>query len=177
MADPLRGFPVAVVALVILLSVLSPARAREGDRSEPATIEADRAEIERPDGVQRYFGDVVFEQGSLRITGDEMTVRAPGGVIEFAVTIGEPATTRQETDAGEIVDAEARRIEYHADEQLVILTGDAVVTRGGERFAAGRIRYRTDTGRVVAGADAGSAPDGESGRVRIRIEPDAENGE
>jgi len=177
MADPLRALPAAVVALTILLTALPPARAREADRSEPATIEADRAEIERPDGLQRYFGDVVFVQGSLRITGDEMTVRAPGGVVEFAETIGRPATSRQQTDEGEIVDAEARRIEYHADEQLVILTGDAIVTRAGERFSAGRIRYRTDTGRVVAGPDSGSSPEDESERVRIRIEPEAENGE
>lgn len=161
--------PVALLAMILLV----PAWAREGDRSAPATIEAGRAEIERADGVHRYFGDVVFVQGTLRITGDEMTVRAPNGTVEFAESIGTPATTRQETDTGEIVDAEASRIEYHADEQLVILTGNAVVTRGGERFAAGRIRYRTDTGRVVAGP--GAEQDGE--RVRIRIEPESENGE
>lgn len=166
----LRGLAIHGL-LLLAVTTLAPAWAREGDRSEPATIEANRAEIERPDGVQRYYGDVVFVQGSLHITGDEMTVRAPGGRVAFAETVGEPATTRQETDQGEIVDAEARHIEYHADEQLVILTGDAIVTRGGERFAAGRIRYRTDTGRVVAGP--GNEQEGE--RVRIRIEPEAEN--
>lgn len=161
--------------LVLLLALLSlvPAWARESDRSQPTTIEANRAEIDRPDGVQRYFGDVVLEQGTLRITGDEMMLRAPGGTVEFAETLGQPATTRQETDTGEIVNAEARNIEYHATEQLVILKGDAIVTRGGERFTAGQIRYQTDTGRVVAGP--GEGEQGE--RVRIRIEPEPETGQ
>jgi len=172
MAEARRSSRRLLVALLATV-LLAPAWAREGDRSQPATIEAGRAEIERPAGVHRYFDDVVFVQGTLRITGDEMTVRAPNGTVEFAESIGEPATTRQETDKGEIVDAEAGRIEYHADEQLVILIGDAVVTRGGERFAAGRIRYRTDTGRVVAGP--GADQDGE--RVRIRIEPESGDGE
>jgi lipopolysaccharide export system protein LptA len=170
-----RGHSMRMPAALLAMVLLVPAWAREGDRSAPATIEAGRAEIERPDGVHRYFGDVVFVQGTLRITGDEMTVRAPNGTVQFAESIGDPATTRQQTDEGEIVDAEASRIEYHADEQLVILTGDAVVTRGGERFTAGRIRYRTDTGRVVAGPSP--EQEGEGERVRIRIEPEPENGE
>lgn len=159
----------ALVAGVVLAAALGAgaAGARDGDRAQPATIEADRVEVLRPEGVSHYYGDVVFVQGSLRITGAEMTLRAPGGVVEFAETTGEPATVRQQTDAGEIVDAEGRRIEYQADAQLITLTGNAVMRRGGERFAAGRIRYRTDTGRVEAGADGD-----DDERVRIRIEPE-----
>lgn len=171
MTDNGRTIARALV-LLIAATVIGPAQAREGDRSAPATIEADRAEIQRADGLQKYFGDVVFVQGTMRITGDQMTVRAPGGRVRFAETHGNPATTRQQTDRGEIVDAQAQHIEYRAEQELVILTGNAVITRGGERFAAGRIRYRTDTGRVVAGPGDGENT-GE--RVRIRIEPEAGN--
>lgn len=153
---------------ILLLAVALPASAREEDREAPATIEADRVEVERADGISRYYGDVVFVQGTLRITGDEMMLRSPGGVVRFAETRGQPATVRQETDAGELVDAEAALIEYEAGQQLITLTGDAVMRREGERFAAGRIRYRTDTGRVEAGSS------GNEERVRIRIEPEAE---
>ena len=171
MADPRP----ALLPIVGLLAALAAgvAGARDDDRAQPATIEADRVEVLRPEGVSHYYGDVVFVQGSLRITGAEMTLRAPGGAVEFAETIGEPATVRQETDAGAIVDAEGRRIEYQADAQLITLTGDAVMRRGGERFAAGRIRYRTDTGRVEAGAEGNGGDE----RVRIRIEPEPEAAE
>lgn len=163
MADWRRG-----LTGVLLMAVLLPVAAREEDREAPATIEADRVEIERPEGVSRYYGDVVFNQGTLRITGDEMILRSPGGAVQYAETRGDPATVRQQTDAGEWVDAEAAVIVYEADEQLITLTGDAVMRRDGERFAAGRIRYRTDTGRVEAESD------GNEERVRIRIEPDRE---
>lgn len=162
-------------ALIVILSlaVALPAAAREEDRDAPATIEADRVEVERPEGLSRYYGDVVFVQGTLRITGDEMMLRSPEGVVQYAETRGQQATVRQQTDTGEWVDAEADVIIYEADEQLITLTGDALMRREGERFAAGRIRYRTDTGRVDAEAD------GNEERVRIRIEPDEEdeNGE
>lgn len=156
-----------LLAALVLAALALPASAREADRSAPATIEADRAEIERPEGISRYYGDVVFVQGTLRITGERMTLHAPNGVVEYADTRGDPATVRQRTDAGELVDAEARLIEYEADEQLITLTGDAVVRREGERFAAGKIRYRTDTGRIEAGTE-----EGKDERVRIRIEPE-----
>lgn len=167
MADWRRWLIAALLAPLAL-----PVSAREEDREAPATIEADRVEIERPEGVSHYYGDVVFVQGTLRITGDEMTLRAPGGLVEYAETRGDPATVRQQTDAGEWVDAEADVIVYEADEQLITLKGDALMQREGERFAAGRIRYRTDTGRVEA--ESG----GDEKRVRIRIEPDkdAESG-
>ena len=137
----------------------------DSDRQQPATIEADRVEIDREAGVSRYFGDVVFVQGTLRVTGNTMTLRANGGRVEYAETHGEPATVRQETDAGEQVDAEARTIEYAAGASRITLIGNAVLRRAGERFAAGRIRYRTDTGRIQA-----DARDNDE-RVRIRIDP------
>jgi len=151
---------------VVLLAALAPcAPARQSDRNEPANIEADRAQIDRPAGVSHYYGDVVFTQGTLRITGDTVTVRAPDGGLQYAESHGNPATARQETETGEVVHANAQTIVYDADAGLVTLTGDAELLREGERFAAGEIRYRTDTGRIEA--ERGSGGD----RVHIRIEP------
>ena len=166
---PLRK---AVVLLALLGPVLvgTPAGAREADRRQPATIEADRAEIDQATGVSRYFGDVVFIQGTLRITGEQLSVTAPEGVVRHAeahgAPEGEPARIRQETDTGQMVRAHGRTIEYDAAEGLVTLIGNAELLRDGERFAAGRIRYWPDTRRV----EGGRGDDG--GRVRIRIEPE-----
>ena len=160
-----RGAAMLAGSLALALAVPLPA-ARESDRQAPASIEADRVEIERPSGVSRYFGDVVFEQGTLRITGERMTLRAPGGVVRHAEVHGERATIRQQTDAGQTVRARARNIVYDAETGVAILTGNAELLRGGDRFTAGRIEYRPDTGRIDA-----TGGDGDE-RVRIRIQPD-----
>ncbi len=52
-----------------------------------------------------------------------------------------------------------------------VLTGDAELQRDGEHFAAGKIRYWPESGRV----EGRRGEDGE--RVQIRIEPDAGNGD
>lgn len=158
--------PLALAALV----AAGPAPAREADRRQPATIEADRAEVDRASGQSRYFGDVVFEQGTLRITGDRLTITTDAGIVQRAEAQGEPARIQQRSDADRMVRARGRRIDYNAAEGLITLTGDAELQRDGERFAAGRIRYWPDSRRV----EGGRGEDG--GRVRIRIEPEDDGG-
>lgn len=163
-----RAPTTAEVLLIALALAVAPATAtaRDSDRDAPAQIEADRAEIDRAAGVSRYYGNVVYTQGTLRITGDRVTVRAPGGEIRYAESNGRPATVRQETDAGDLVRAQARTIVYRAEVPRVTLTGEAELHREGDRFAAGQIRYWPDTGRVEA--DQGE----DGGRVEIRIAPE-----
>lgn len=165
-------FPDWLLASLLLAGMLigTPAVAREDDREQPATIEADRAEIDRGSGESVYFGNVVFEQGTLHLTGDRLAIATREGVVEQAEARGEPARIRQETDDGRLVRARGRTIDYDATEGLIVLTGNAELEREGERFAAGKIRYWPDSGRVEG--DRGD--DGE--RVQIRIEPDAGNG-
>ena len=161
-----------ILSLLAVAGMLAAtaAMAREDDRRQPATIAADRAEIDRASGESLYIGDVVFEQGTLRLTGDRVAVVTREGVIERAEAQGEPARIRQENDIGQMVRAHGRTIDYDAAEGLVVLTGDAELQREGERFAAGKIRYWPESGRV----EGNRGDDGE--RVQIRIEPDTGNG-
>jgi lipopolysaccharide export system protein LptA len=144
----------------------TPALARDSDRSQPAEIEADRAEIDRQEGVAHYRGGAVFTQGTLRVTGERITVHAPAGRLERARAEGERAALRQETNAGRLVRARAQRIDYASEAQQITLIGHAEVVRAGERFRAHRIEYDTATDRVEA--YSGDT----DGRVRIRMAPE-----
>ncbi len=160
----------ALVAALALALWVPAAAAQDAERQAPASIEADRAEIDRPAGVSRYFGNVVFEQGTLRITGERMIVHAPEGVLQHAEVDGDRAVIRQRTEGGRIVHARARHIDYRAAEDLAVLNEQAEVQRGQDRFTAAHIEYRLDSGRI----DASGGDDG--GRVRIRIEPQQDGG-
>ncbi|MEF8834309.1 MAG: lipopolysaccharide transport periplasmic protein LptA [Halofilum sp. (in: g-proteobacteria)] len=166
-----RAESASALLVAAAMLAMTAAQAREDDREKPATIEADRAEVDRASGESQYFGNVVFEQGTLRLTGEHVTVFTREGAIDRAEARGTPARIRQENDAGQMVRAHARTIDYDASEGLVVLTGDAELQRDGERFAAGRIRYWPDSGRV----EGGRGEDG--GRVRIRIEPETGSGD
>lgn len=162
-----RRAPGLALAAALTAALWAPVSlALESDRQAPASIEADRVEIDRASGISRYIGDVVFTQGSLRITGDRLTLEAPAGEVQKAEVHGQRATIRQQTANGQTVRARARHIIYDAAQGAATLTGNAELLRDGDRFAAGRIEYRPDSGRI----DAAGGDDGE--RVRIRIEPE-----
>ena len=100
--------------------------------------------------------------------------------ITKAVSVGTPASFRQLPDGKEdYMTADAERMEYYADRDVILLLGNARFGEGKDKITAPRIVYDSRQGRVKAGVNpdawqsSGSAT-GESdkpGRVRITITP------
>ena len=122
------------------------------DKDQPIEIEADRAELDDIKDVTVYYGDVIVIQGSIRMTGDKMTVyHTPNDELDTVIMVGNPATYRQLPDNSEIYDeAEALTMEYYELKSLVILKEEAVVTQEGLKFSGKRIEYDTLNSRVKA---------------------------
>src|SRR5687768_5606574 len=91
---------------------------REQQRQQPIQIEADRAEMTEQSGVSVYSGKVNLTQGDLVMQGERLEVRRESSTGNLTATLtGSPATLRQPTDAGEMVNAKASRIDYVSAEK------------------------------------------------------------
>ena len=67
----------------------APASALSTDREEPIEIEADSAEADDLKGITIYRGDVIITQGTLRITGSQVTIHySKGNDFEKMITLG-----------------------------------------------------------------------------------------
>lgn len=154
--------------LLALLLALSPlALALSTDREQPVEIEADSVDINEAEGISRYQGEVVIRQGSLYLTADQVTVHHQGRAPARMVAEGTPVRFRQQPDDQALpVQGEARRAEYTIDSEELLLTGDAELAQGEDRFRSDRIVYD----RVRAVVKAGRAAQGAE-RVRITIQP------
>lgn len=151
------------------------------DRDQPIVIEAGAAEADNRAHVTVYRGDVVITQGTLRITGDTVWIHYDDShSITKAISVGKPAKFRQRPDDKEHdMTADADRMEYHADQDLILLLGNARYGEGDDKITAQRIVYDSRMGRVKAGANpggnqaSGSTGNGseKSDRVRITITP------
>ena len=149
------------------------------DREKPINIEADRAEADHVRRVTTYYGDVIITQGTLKITGDTVTIEYDeSNRLTKLVSEGAPARFRQLPDGkpdqpANYQAAEASRMEYYAGDDVIVLLGKAVYGQGGDRVAADRIVYDSINSRLKAGsrAAAGGEGDQSSSRVRIKIEP------
>lgn len=178
----LTHFKYPVLALAAVLGLASSsAQALSTDRDQPIVIEAGAAEADNRTQITIYHGDVVITQGTLRITGDTVWIHYNGSnAITKAVSVGKPAKFRQRADGNEnYMTADAERMEYHADQDLILLLGNARYGEGKDKITAPRIEYDSRRGRVKAGAQPeGGQPSGsatgasdESNRVRITITP------
>jgi lipopolysaccharide export system protein LptA len=157
-----------LLGIALLLAAMpSTAVALSSDRSQPMTIEADRATLNEKTGNSVYEGNVHVQQGSLVLQGSKMTVELNDNTIEKIILIGNPATWKQRPD-GKDKDqhAEAGRIEYHATEDRIILLENARVWQSGaEEFRSDRIVFNLKSNTVNAGGDS------PGDRVHITLQP------
>lgn len=168
--NPLRNRRPGLLLAAMLIAP-GASWALSADRTQPMHIEADEVTIDDKKQVSVYVGDVVVTQGTLRITADKLTVYTDDGDIQKMVALGRPATYKQRPDnKDQDVEAEALKMEYFADRELVILTDQAKLWQGPNTFASERIVYRLDRDQVDAGRKAGGD------RVRIIIHPQEEDG-
>lgn len=159
-------------ALALLLALHGSAWALQSDRDQPVHIEADNVELDDQRGISTYRGNVIITQGTLRITGDKVTIYTnDAGALQRAVSVGQPATYKQRPDnKPEDVQARALTMEYFADRDTVVLTEEAHLWQGPNTFTSKKITYDVANDRVDAGKESGGD------RVRITIQPERKDG-
>ena len=109
------------------------------DKDQPIEIEADNADLDNEKGVTIYRGNVVLTQGTVRMTGDTMTVYFKDDELDTLIMEGKPARYRQlPDDSGIYAAAETLRMEYYELKSLVILIHTASFTRECASFSGNR---------------------------------------
>lgn len=118
------------------------------DGSLPIEIFAERLSIDQEDGFALFSGDVVAEQGEMRLSADEMRV-------EYATEDDSDVDTGQISQlfaSGNVMlvngadAAEAREAVYTIDSSDLVMTGDVILTRGQSTLAANRMTVNLDSG-------------------------------
>ncbi|MFP3519829.1 lipopolysaccharide transport periplasmic protein LptA, partial [Pseudomonas sp. SIMBA_077] len=88
----------------------------------PIRIQADDAQLDDKNGVATYKGDVIITQGSMKITGNTVTItRSKTGEIDVVTSVGNLAYFEQlqkQTDP-KPVQAYAVTIQYHAQQNRI----------------------------------------------------------
>lgn len=150
----LLAFPLAAVAL-------------QSDREQPIRIEADSVQIDDLNGVSVYRGNVVYTQGTLRLEADIVHLyHDEHRQIDRIEALGEPVRFRQRLEGDEEdMRAQARRMEYFAQPERLVLEREAWIWRRDAEFTGDYISYDAGQDLISAQKDAGS------GRVHIVIPP------
>ena len=156
-----------------LLAVSLQAHALESDRKQPIEIEADQGELDQKNQSTTFSGNVVIKQGTLNIRAASVNVVRSADGQQTMKASGSPVQT---LDGGKgTVNGEANQVEYSSASNVVKLSGNAKVTRGGDKAEGAVITYNTRTEvYTVSGSKAAGGKPGK--RVNIVIQPSSTTG-
>ncbi len=154
-----------LLAVFAVLFISSPVHALPEDSEQPIHIRADNAEIDNKSKTVIYRGSVQVDQGTLRVTADEMTVEYENQKVVRIVATGAPARYKQQLEADdEMVNADASTITYYTQAERVDLEGDASLEQEGNTVTGDFIRYDMVDGKIDASASG-------DGRVQMELQP------
>ena len=164
---------IATAAALLGLLVAGQAAALPSDREQPIHIQADSAVLDERKGIAIYRGDVIITQGTLKITGDTVTIKQlPGGEIDSFTSVGQPAYYEQIPDEGkDLVQAYGIVIEYFARQDQIVITDQAKVVQSENTFRAEKITYHTINETIHAERAPAGSVSREEPRVQMVIQP------
>jgi lipopolysaccharide export system protein LptA len=167
-----------LISLLLASLLTLPALALESDAAEEITIKSDRAELDRKAGTAIYIGDVILEQGTLKITADRITLFSnEQRELTKAVAIGLPAHFQQQMEEEKgLTQAQGKTITYLTPKKHVTLLGDATLKQEGSVFTGETIIYDIFSENVSAKGESQTElnPDSEQkpSRVKMIIQPE-----
>ena len=140
-----------IAGAVVLLC--TSVQALPDDAEQAMLVEADKGSYDdNPNGVYELSGNVLLEQGTLRVAADSVTASKRDGKLHRVVATAqdsEPARFRQQINPGEpFVEARAHTVDYAIAEERIELTGDAFLSDGNREFTGGVIVWDMADNRV-----------------------------
>jgi lipopolysaccharide export system protein LptA len=152
------------VTLLALAFAAGPALAKSTDRQQPMDLSAANMDaLLSDDSVSTLEGSVSIRQGSLEVDADRAEIHRKAGEIDRIVLTGSPARVRQVSDLGEPMDATAVQVVYTMSSEVMLLTGNVVITQPRGNLRGETVKYDITNGRLDGGGDGQ--------RVSMRILP------
>ena len=143
------------------------------DKDQPIRVQADSAELDDKQGVAVYRGDVIITQGTMKITGNTVTItQTAQGDIDVFTSVGTPAYYEQKpAEDKELVKAYGLTIQYFASKNRIVLIDQAKVIQEGNTFEGEKIVYDTQRQIVNAGRATGNQITIPRPRIDMVIQP------
>ncbi|MFO1372172.1 MAG: lipopolysaccharide transport periplasmic protein LptA [Candidatus Competibacteraceae bacterium] len=157
--------------VAVALGLVAPlVAALPEDRSQPIQLQAGRGQLDQKTGISIYEGNVIINQGSMRLTADTATVYIKDSNFQRMEAVGNPATLRYKPTADKPeMQGTSKRVDYDVPSAKVLMSGEARIVQGQDVFTGDRVEYDLKDDVIRAkGA-------GENGRIQFTIQPRAQN--
>ena len=148
------------------------------DIAQLTHIQSEDAQIDEKQGIAIYTGDVIITQGSMKITGNTVTLtRTPSGDIDVVTSVGNLAYFEQKQATGDPAPMKGygKTIQYQAQKNRILLVDQAkVIDTDGNTVEGEKITYDSVKKILQAGRDNGRKITVPGPRIEMIIHPKKE---
>jgi lipopolysaccharide export system protein LptA len=126
------------------------------DTSQPVEVSADTLSVDQDTGTAIFTGNVIIGQGEMRLAANRVLVvysEDQSRIQRLEATGGVTLVSGQDA-------AEAARADYDIDSGLVVMSGDVLLTQGGNALTSEQMTVNLKTGSAQM-----------QGRVRTVLQP------
>lgn len=168
-----------IFSLLLNVLLVSPSIALESDATKEITIQSNSAQFDRKTGTAIYIGEVILEQGTLKITADKITLYSnEQKKLTKAIALGQPAHFQQQMENNKgLTKAEGASITYLTLDKNITLLDNAILEQEGNIFTGETIIYNMldETVSAKGGTQTELTPNSEDevkpSRVKMIIQP------
>lgn len=159
----------------VLCATSTMALALPSDRNQPIKMLADHATYNDKTGVTTYTGNVVIEQGTMKLQASSIVANLNASrQISTVNATGSPAKFQQQVDSSRgIARGEAQKILYNAETGILTLSGNAYLLQDGASIRGNSLKYSMNKGDIEASGGGNSGTGESKGRIQIIIPPSA----
>lgn len=164
-----------VIFISLMMYTVTNAWALPDDDTQTMFIDADTHEFDIRAGTTTFLGNVVLQQGSLKINANKVVYygkfeKGQADSAKKIVATGNPARFEQtpKIDSPPVT-AVANTLEYSASQETLFLIDNASLDQDGTSLSGNRIEYDVKKALVKAGGK--TSADGKKERVRMVIPP------
>lgn len=169
-----HSFLTKTICTASLMSLSVAAFALPSDRNQPISLVADKATYSEATGVTTYTGNVLIEQGTMKLQASSIVAQLnKNKQISTITATGAPAKFQQQVDSAKgVARGEAQKIIYNADTGIINLIGNAYLYQDGASIRSSTLKYSMNKGDVEASGSSNTTGPSK-GRVQIIIPPNS----
>lgn len=170
-----QSFLKKAIGTVSLMCLSTSVFALPSDRSQPISLVADKATYSERSGVTTYTGNVIIEQGTMKLQAASLVAQLNKNKQISTITAnGSPAKFQQQLESNRgIARGEAQKIVYNAETGIINLIGNAYLYQDGASIRSSTLKYSMNKGDIEASGTSSDSTGSSKGRVQIIIPPSA----
>lgn len=147
----IKTLKASITGLTFMAVIAPTANAQKFDVEQEIKISATRQAADLKNKIFSYIDNVIVSQGSLTINADLVQVIAQADSEDkIYIAKGSPATFEQTLEDGSPINLQANEIRYEPANNIVVISGNALLTQEGSEVSGNKITYNFETEYVNA---------------------------